>query len=259
MRFMKHLICIFFLIIQMTAYGQSKMPDGKHIQKHYNGSLYSETEYLNGLKNGWHHYYEMEGNRKSRFYRLDTLIDYFEIDATGDTLVRDTHIYLHDANGRLLIHEVNDIRKRKQILLKQRTVFAYSGKDSIRFESDSAMRLRITYHKDSAHFTCLDSGESVRFKDGDTGLSYFLSETLMYPKNARSKDQTGIVIVQFIIKSDGSIKDVKASGQRTYPELEAEAIRVIKLTAGNWIPASACGKTISTVARIPITFEIEDE
>jgi TonB family protein len=84
----------------------------------------------------------------------------------------------------------------------------------------------------------------------------FLLQSVHYPQEAIDKEIQGTVIVQFVIKENGDITDLKAvSG----PELLInEALRVLK-TSEKWVPATVNGKAVSSHKRQPIVFRLEEE
>lgn len=67
-----------------------------------------------------------------------------------------------------------------------------------------------------------------QFPGGEAKLITFLNENMRYPEKAFKEGVQGRVIVQFIVEKDGSIGTVKVA-RGVAPELDAEAIRVVKL------------------------------
>jgi hypothetical protein len=64
-------------------------------------------------------------------------------------------------------------------------------------------------------------------------------------------------IVQFIVKEDGSISDVKAITNHGYG-MEDEAMRLIK-KGPKWIPAKQNGLFVRAYVKQPITFQVLEE
>ena len=65
------------------------------------------------------------------------------------------------------------------------------------------------------------------FIGGDAALMAYVNRNIIYPKNALDNNIQGIVMVQFVVKKDGSIGEVKvASGVNE--DLDKEAVRIIK-------------------------------
>lgn len=88
---------------------------------------------------------------------------------------------------------------------------------------------------------------------GDDGLDLLIKNNLTYPESPRARGIEGEVMVVFTVELDGSISNVSVQG-RNDKELEAEAVRVIKLTNGKWIPASKHRIPVRCVCKFPITF-----
>lgn len=82
-----------------------------------------------------------------------------------------------------------------------------------------------------------------------------LSENLDYPDGPESNGIEDVIWVTFFIDKDGSVTGVKTDGKGD-PELQAEAMRIIKLTSGQWKPALYKKKPVKTICKIPIQFEL---
>lgn len=84
-------------------------------------------------------------------------------------------------------------------------------------------------------------------------LLKFLADNLNCPDDLK---ETKRVIVNFTVCKDGSVTDVKVlrSGGE---QCDAEAIRAVKLTSGNWIPAQNDGKPVACKFTLPVVFKYE--
>lgn len=120
------------------------------------------------------------------------------------------------------------------------------------------------------------------YKGGDiSGVRKFIAENLVYPKSARDNKITAKIFVQFIIDENGKVDDVHIkrsdvsekvgdevvvvayspdddpkTKSNSIEELEAEAIRVIKLLDG-FTPAQKDGKNVKTQFTFPIKFALQ--
>lgn len=94
----------------------------------------------------------------------------------------------------------------------------------------------------------------AEYKGGVTALVAFLNENIKYPAEAKAAGVSGRVIVSFTIGADGSVSDVKVR-KGVDEALDAEAVRVVKLTSGQWEPASNDGVPVATVYTLPVTFK----
>ena len=83
----------------------------------------------------------------------------------------------------------------------------------------------------------------------------FMARNLRYPTKAREAGKQGRVIVQFVVRKDGSLSDFKVL-RPVDPWLDAEAIRVIS-TMPKWNPGMQDGKPVSVKFTLPVTFMLE--
>jgi periplasmic protein TonB len=95
------------------------------------------------------------------------------------------------------------------------------------------------------------------FPGGNDALQQYLKKTIIYPFNARDEGRQGSVYVNFIVKKDGTIADVKiAKGVKDSPDLDKEAIRVIS-SMPNWIPGKVNGRSVNVQMTLPIRFKLD--
>lgn len=83
----------------------------------------------------------------------------------------------------------------------------------------------------------------------------FMARNLRYSTKAREAGKQGRVIVQFVVRKDGSLSDFKVL-RPVDPWLDAEAIRVIS-TMPKWKPGMQDGKPVSVKFTLPVTFMLE--
>lgn len=89
--------------------------------------------------------------------------------------------------------------------------------------------------------------------DGD--INSWLMANLKYPPTAAESNIEGRVIVQFMVKADGTITDAKVR-RGVAPELDAEALRVVN-SMPKWIPANKDGKDIDCKFTLPVPFKLQ--
>ncbi len=102
-------------------------------------------------------------------------------------------------------------------------------------------------------YTAVD--EQPKFIDGDGALYKWLSENIRYPEAAVQNNIQGRVTTQFIVEKDGSIGEVKIVRGKN-PELDAEAIRVIK-SLPRFIPGKMNGQAVRVWYTLPVNFKIK--
>ena len=96
--------------------------------------------------------------------------------------------------------------------------------------------------------------KNALFPGGGSALLKFLSENVKYPEEAMELGYSGKVIVQFAVKSDGSVDDVRVvSG--IHPLLDEEAVRVVK-SMPDWTPAKQRGTPINSLITLPVKFAL---
>jgi len=96
---------------------------------------------------------------------------------------------------------------------------------------------------------------SPEYKGGENALMKFLEKNLIYPNDAKEKGIEGTVYVEFIVNEDGTIEDVMVI-RSVSNSLDAEAIRLIKLTSGKWKSGEQNGKLIKASMIVPVKFKL---
>jgi len=97
-------------------------------------------------------------------------------------------------------------------------------------------------------------GVNAKFVGGEPAFRRFLKNNLKYPRRPLSHGIDGTVYYEFMVMEDGSISEIVLKN-KIDPDLEAEALRVLKLLP-NWIPASQGGRKVRTTMRLPFSFNI---
>ena len=95
-----------------------------------------------------------------------------------------------------------------------------------------------------------------QYPGGQAELLKFIRENLNYPTKAWQEGIQGKVVVRFVITPDGKASNTKVLKSLT-PELNQEAIRVIKLTKG-WKPGFHNGIAVPVYYTCPIIFKLEE-
>ena len=98
--------------------------------------------------------------------------------------------------------------------------------------------------------------DQPEFPGGMEALMKHLSKEIKYPKEAQEKGTQGRVIVQFVVRKDGSITDAKVM-KPVDPLLDAEALRVVS-EMPNWIPGKQRGEAVNVRFTLPVTFRLSN-
>ncbi len=90
---------------------------------------------------------------------------------------------------------------------------------------------------------------------GDS-LQAFLDHNIQYPPQAKKDSIEGRVVIMMIVHRDGShdLPDiVRSSGN---DELDAEAVRVVRLMP-KWIPGRIADSDVDAYAKVPVLFSLK--
>lgn len=82
----------------------------------------------------------------------------------------------------------------------------------------------------------------------------YLSTNISYPAEAKAMGVEGIVIVTFVINSDGSVSDAEIV-RGVGAGCDEEALRVVKNSA-NWTPAIQSDLAVNSRMHLPIKFKL---
>ncbi|KPL09861.1 MAG: hypothetical protein AMS26_22305 [Bacteroides sp. SM23_62] len=89
------------------------------------------------------------------------------------------------------------------------------------------------------------------FPGGKPALKRYLADNIRYPDDAREGKME--ILVQFTIKADGSVADVKIK-KAGIRQMDREAIRLVS-EMPDWIPARQRDKPVSSQYILPVVFE----
>lgn len=95
------------------------------------------------------------------------------------------------------------------------------------------------------------------FIGGATYLQNLIMTNLTYPILDMENGIQGVSKVSFIINKSGQVVDVFALNSVS-PNIDKEAIRLVKLMENNWEPAEVDGEKVSFQYTIPLTFKLID-
>ncbi len=98
-----------------------------------------------------------------------------------------------------------------------------------------------------------DAESQATFDEQGNDLMTFIKANLKIPVKAQKEGISGKVWLSFTIKADGTLTDIKII-QSLSRECDAEALRLLQLTAGKWTAASKNGKARDSKESITIAF-----
>lgn len=91
------------------------------------------------------------------------------------------------------------------------------------------------------------------FPGGMEALMTYINKTIKYPEKAMKENISGRVIVQFIVRKDGTVTNPRVV-KGVDPELDAEAMRIVSIMP-KWIPGEVNGKPASVKYTVPVMFK----
>ncbi|WP_444339392.1 TonB family protein [Phocaeicola plebeius] len=172
---------------------------------------------------------------------------------------------LTDENGNFTLEVVSD--QSIQVAYIGMSTVTMSVKDCLKkadqtivlTESDTKKYVKVvasapqTVVSDDQTFSVVE--QMPEYPGGMRAGLEFMARNLRYPTKAREAGKQGRVIVQFVVRKDGSLSDFKVLCP-VDPWLDAEAIRVIS-TMPKWKPGMQDGKPVSVKFTLPVTFMLE--
>jgi periplasmic protein TonB len=81
----------------------------------------------------------------------------------------------------------------------------------------------------------------------------FLQNHMTYPKEAMKNEIQGVVVVQFVIETDGSVSNIAAIEGPV--ELRDDAVHLI-MKSPKWIPAIQDGQKVRSYKKQPIVYRL---
>jgi TonB family protein len=93
------------------------------------------------------------------------------------------------------------------------------------------------------------------FPGGDSTLMKFISSNVQYPQSAKENNIQGRVILRFCVTYEGNVSKIGVL-KGVDPELDAEAIRVVRLLP-KWKPGMQGEKPVNVWYAIPISFALD--
>ncbi len=91
---------------------------------------------------------------------------------------------------------------------------------------------------------------------GQKAIGKYLSAKLNYPSKAKNDGVEGKVMMQFVVTSDGSVRDVEVAKGSGNDDLDAEALRVVS-DMPNWVAGQQGGENVAVKYTQLITFKLQ--
>ncbi len=206
-------------VLQMSGFYLDKKLKKKHGQFDYyskQGVRYSEYHYVKGKKNGLHIMYQKDSSVYAR--------KLFK----KDKLFGESYWY----------HDNGIVASREDYMKGEMTKYTFYNENGEELKGDYLYELLPEY------------------PGGLSGLSTFISENVIYPKQAIDNNIQGRVLVKFIVEKDGTVNEVKSENY-IHSLLNHEAERVVK-SFSKWKPAKFHNLPARVVYTVPINFKLKN-
>jgi TonB family protein len=104
-------------------------------------------------------------------------------------------------------------------------------------------------------WTVVDEMPMYRINGGDDSLLMYIAENTKYPPSAKERGAEGRVIVRFLVSYDGSVANASIT-RGADPDLDAEALRVVRSLPDFEVPGYKDDKPVSVWYMVPISFQL---
>ena len=196
------------------------------------------------------------------------------VDETGQPVPQATVVITNTSNGTLTD---DDGHFSLEVGEDQSLWISYVGMESKNISVKDCIKqtdktIRLTSATSELDLTVSPSAPKPAVQNGETftvveqmpeypggmkALMGYLAENIQYPAECQKAGIQGRVIVQFVVKADGSLDNFEIK-RSVNSLLDAEALRVIKTTP-KWKPGTQHGKPVDVKFTIPVTFSLPDK
>lgn len=91
---------------------------------------------------------------------------------------------------------------------------------------------------------------------GQEAIGKYLGAKIQYPSKPKNAGIEGKVMVQFVVTSDGTVRDVEVVKGSDNEDLDAEAVRVVS-GMPSWVAGQQGGENVNVKYTQPITFKLQ--
>ena len=101
----------------------------------------------------------------------------------------------------------------------------------------------------------LDIPYYEKMRCSEKEVSIYVSKNFQYPLDARNANVQGLVVVKYVINTDGSVGEMEII-KSVHPALDEEALRLLKAMPA-WSPGYQKGKAVRVSYHFPVKFKIQ--
>ncbi|MCH5238670.1 MAG: M56 family metallopeptidase [Muribaculaceae bacterium] len=102
----------------------------------------------------------------------------------------------------------------------------------------------------------LEVDKVAEYIGGQSQLLKDLSETMVYPEEAKEKGIEGRVVVRFQINTNGTLSNCEVAHSQN-ALLDDAALKAVEDLPGKWEPAEVNGKPVASIFNMPVTFKLQ--
>lgn len=140
----------------------------------------------------------------------------------------------------------------------------YNSKDKLEIQYDYTNHKLISYRPDSTISITEEvvNGQDTIKKPLDQpaiymdGFARVSAQNIRYPAKAREDDIQGKVLIAFTVDALGGVSNFRVK-KGIGGGCDEEALRVIKLMDGDWLPGIVNGKPVTIECTIPVSFTLK--
>ena len=220
-------------------------PQGECVCYRPNGELYW-GQYKNGKATGFGKLYRDNGIvicgefKNGRYHGTDTLYR------------KDGSVYVAKFKKGKLVSKISDSKDSPELLKLQKP--AYPRIDLKKRHEDFLRTLELEWESRNAEIRRKAGLINPKFQGGElSDFTYWVNSRLNYSAVEGIKDDVRMVVVEFVVAKDGTVRDVYALFG-TNQQLNDEAVRVVK-SSPKWTPAELDGQKKNVKLSIPVLFE----
>ncbi|MEP7324236.1 MAG: M56 family metallopeptidase, partial [Saprospiraceae bacterium] len=161
----------------------------------------------------------------------------------GDHILRSDQFETDRNNGQIRITD-------KKVLSSAEQVTVFYDKDNLKLANNDSIIEPLRFAQ-----------QMPQFPGPENALIIYLSKNIQYPKGAKEAKVQGKIILDFLVRTDGSIENVKVL-RGIGAGCDEEAVRVMhKMNSDGirWKPGINNGKEVPVVVTLPISFKLGDE
>lgn len=103
----------------------------------------------------------------------------------------------------------------------------------------------------------LKSEKMPVFNGGEAAMNIFVYSNIKYPELARKQNLSGLVIVSFVVETDGSVGALEIK-RDIGGGCGEEALRVAQLMNNMWTPGYQDGEAVRVQYNLPVRFKLDD-